>query len=70
MFKLGETQHVFFGIRTCDAGLSLFDVLLPSSCRPPHLPPVHGEHDHLGEGVPVAVHRVQVLHPLRDVGER
>ena len=39
-------------------------------CRPPHVPAVHAEHDRQREGVPVAVHRVQVLHPLRHQRER
>ncbi len=40
------------------------------SRRSPDVPAVHREHDRVREGVPLAVHRVQVLHAVRDVGER
>lgn len=34
------------------------------------MPAVHREHDAGGEDLPVAVHRVQVLQPLRNLRER
>lgn len=38
--------------------------------RSPYLPAVHGQHDDLGEEIPVAVYRVQVLWVVWNLGER
>lgn len=42
----------------------------PSLRRSPHVSAVHWQHDAGGEDVPVAVHRVQVVQPLRHLWER
>lgn len=38
--------------------------------RSPDMLAVHREHDHFGEEIPLAMHRVQVLLDLRNIGER
>lgn len=42
---------------------------ISASCRSPNMPAVHPEHDRGCQDLQVAVHRVQILHPLRHLGE-
>lgn len=43
---------------------------ISASSRSPDLPAVHLEHDRGCQDLQVAVHRVQILHPLWDLRER
>lgn len=53
-------------------GSQIFVALNRPVCarRPPILSAVHAHHDGGGEDVPLAVHRVQVLQHVRNLGER